>query len=68
MWIRRLRLGYCILLKVERMGLGMVYEVGANNKVKSRLMIVQHNRPTSIYRVRGSGVSVHAFGWIGEYV
>ena len=33
MWIRRLRLGYCILLKVERMGLGKVYGVGANNKV-----------------------------------
>jgi hypothetical protein len=32
------------------------------------LMIVQHNRPTSIYWVRGSGVSVHAFGWMGEYV
>lgn len=37
-------------------------------KSMSGLMIVQHNRPTSIYRMRGSGISVHAFGWIGEYV
>jgi len=41
-WIRRLRLGYCILLKVERVGSGKVYGVGANNEVNSRLMVVQH--------------------------
>lgn len=33
MWIRRLRLDYRILLKVERIGLGKAYGVGVNNEV-----------------------------------
>ena len=32
-----MRLGYCILLKAERMGLGKVYGVGANNEVNVRV-------------------------------
>ena len=32
-WIRRLRLDYRILLKVERIGLGKAYGVGVNNEV-----------------------------------